>query len=55
MDQKVVTTTPTTSAWAASISIVLAAISNMRMDWSPIPEQHPVSAISWLLLVRAIY
>lgn len=30
MDQKVVTTTPTTSAWAAITSIVLAAVSNMR-------------------------
>ena len=31
MDQKVETTTPTTSAWAAITSTELATVSNMRM------------------------
>ncbi len=34
MDQRV-RTTPTTSAWAAITSMVLATVSNMRMAWSP--------------------
>ena len=37
MDQKVVTTTPTTNAWAAIASTVLAAVSKRRMVWSPMP------------------
>lgn len=35
MDQRVVTTTPTTSACAASASAVLATASSLRMVWSP--------------------
>jgi hypothetical protein len=35
MDQSVVRTAPTTSACAAIASMVLAAVSNMRMGWSP--------------------
>lgn len=35
MDQSAVTTAPTTSAWAAMASMVLAAASNIRMVWSP--------------------
>ena len=35
MDQSAVMTAPTTSACAAITSIVLAAVSNMRMGWSP--------------------
>lgn len=31
MDQRVVTTTPTTSAWAAITSMVLATVSNIRI------------------------
>ena len=31
MDQKVETTTPTTSAWAAIASIELATVSNIRI------------------------
>ncbi len=36
MDQKVVKTTPTTSACAAMASAVLVTVSNIRMDWSPV-------------------
>ena len=35
MDQRAETTTPTTSAWAAITSTVLATVSNMRMVRSP--------------------
>ena len=38
MDQKAVATTPTTSAWAASASMVLATVSNIRMVRSPPAE-----------------
>ena len=40
MDQRVVTTTPTTSAWAAITSMVLATVSKIRMVWSP-PTEVP--------------
>ncbi len=33
--------TPTTSAWAAIASALLAAVSNMRMEASPVPEEYP--------------
>jgi hypothetical protein len=45
MDQNVVTTTPTTSAWAAIASMELVTVSNIRMGWSPMPERYPASAI----------
>lgn len=45
MGQKVVTTTPITSAWAAITSIMLAAVSNIRMGKSPMPEKYPASQI----------
>jgi hypothetical protein len=45
MDQKEVTTTPITSAWAAIASMVLVTVSNMRMGRSPMPEQYPARAI----------
>ncbi len=45
MDQKAVTTTPTTSAWAAITSMVLVTVSNMRMGRSPMPEKYPARRI----------
>ncbi len=45
MDQKAVTTTPTTSAWAAIASMVLVTVSNMRIGRSPMPEKYPASVI----------
>jgi hypothetical protein len=45
MDQKVVKTTPTTSAWAAITSIELVTVSNIRMGGSPMPERYPASEI----------
>jgi hypothetical protein len=45
MDQNVVTTAPTTSAWAAIASMELVTVSNIRMGWSPMPERYPASAI----------
>lgn len=41
MDQKVVTTTPTTSACAAIANKLLVTVSNIRMVWSPTPEKYP--------------
>ncbi len=41
MDQKVVMTTPTTSAWTAIASIELVTVSNIRMVGSPMPEKYP--------------
>lgn len=35
MRQRVMKTTPTTSAWAAIASTELVTVSNMRMGWSP--------------------
>jgi len=55
MDQRVVTTTPTTSAWAAIASIVLTAVSNMRMVGSPLPEQYPARTIWRSLRFGAIF
>lgn len=45
MGQKVVTTTPITSACAAITSIMLAAVSNIRMGKSPMPAKYPASQI----------
>ncbi len=43
MDQKVETTTPTTSAWTAITSKELVTVSNIRMVGSPKPATYPAS------------
>ncbi len=43
MDQKVETTTPTTSACTAITSKELVTVSNIRMVGSPLPEIYPAS------------
>lgn len=52
MDQSAVTTAPTTSAWAAMASIVLAAASNMRMVWSPAGTISGSGDMATLMLQR---
>lgn len=54
MDQRVEMTTPTTSAWAATASSELAAVSNMRMGWSPMPENTGKEDLSFIAHVRNI-
>lgn len=49
MDQNVVETTPTTSAWAAMASARLVTASNMRMSWSfrrSVPARADVAIVS---------